>query len=98
LGPILPRHGYEIMKYIEEITEGEFTIGPATSYTLIKKMQEADYIRLLEDDDERRKTYSITEKGKSIISNEVNRRTRMASHGREVLEYANMEVNDHVKK
>ncbi|CAH1194281.1 hypothetical protein PAECIP111892_01536 [Paenibacillus auburnensis] len=49
-----PKHGYAIMKYIEELTDGEVKIGPATLYTLIKKMQKTNYILLNEDEDERR--------------------------------------------
>jgi DNA-binding PadR family transcriptional regulator len=56
----VPGHGYMIMKYVEELTEGEFTVGPATLYTMIKKMQEAGYIALDKSEDERRKTYSVT--------------------------------------
>ncbi|MFE5323099.1 PadR family transcriptional regulator [Paenibacillus sp. NPDC056579] len=86
LSLLSPRHGYGIMKYIEELTDGEVTIGPATLYTLIKKLQEADYILLDESDTERRKTYTATEKGKAITLNEIERRARMAHHGKIALE------------
>ena len=76
-----PRHGYGIMKYIGELTKEEVTIGPATLYTLFKKMQQADYITLNDDEDERRKTYTLTPKGHAIIVNEIERRSRMARHG-----------------
>jgi len=82
---ITPRHGYAIMKYIEVLTEGEVTIGPATLYTLLKRMQEAGYIVLREDDGERRKTYSVTEQGSEIIIREIKRRQRMALHGQKAL-------------
>ncbi|WP_058300572.1 PadR family transcriptional regulator [Gorillibacterium timonense] len=83
---LTPRHGYGIMKYISELTEEEVTMGPATLYTLIKKMQKAGYLVLNEDEDERRKTYSLTEKGRSMIENEIERRARMAEHGRIAIE------------
>jgi DNA-binding PadR family transcriptional regulator len=87
LSLLTPRHGYGIMKYIEEeLTNGEVTIGSATMYTLIKKLQEADYILLDESDTERRKTYTATEKGKAITLNEIERRARMAHHGKIALE------------
>ncbi len=74
------------MKYIEELTEGEVTMGPATLYTLIKKMQEAGFILLVGEEDERRKTYSITEKGRSVVMSEIERRSRMAGHGLKALQ------------
>jgi len=80
------------MKYIEELTEGEVTIGPATLYTLLKKMQDAGYIVLEEDEGERRKTYSVTDKGRKMIISEIERRSRMAVHGKKALS-AVKEVN-----
>lgn len=82
---LAPRHGYGIMKYISELTGDEVTVGPATLYTLLKKMQKAGYLVLNEDEDERRKTYSLTDKGRSMIKHEIERRSRMAEHGRTAL-------------
>lgn len=90
---LTPRHGYGVMKYIEELTESEVTIGPATLYTLLKKMQDAGYIVLEEDESERRKTYSVTDKGRKMIISEIERRLRMALHGKKALS-AVMEVNE----
>lgn len=81
------RHGYSIMKYIDNITSGEFSIGPATLYTLIKKLQDAGLIKLLKNN-ERRKTYKATEHGKTILSNEIQRRSRMVQHGKEAFTLA----------
>ncbi|ETT44026.1 MULTISPECIES: PadR family transcriptional regulator [unclassified Paenibacillus] len=82
LALLLPKHGYAIMKYIEELTEGEITMGPATLYTLIKKLQKSGYILLHEDDDERRKTYQLTQAGTAMVEAEIERRLRMSKHGR----------------
>jgi len=92
---ITPRHGYAIMKYIEVLTEGEVIIGPATLYTLLKKMQDAGYIVLQEDEEERRKTYSVTDQGSKIIIREIERRLRMALHGQKALRVIE-EVNGNV--
>ncbi|WP_310829276.1 PadR family transcriptional regulator [Paenibacillus pedocola] len=86
-----PKHGYAIMKYIEELTDGEVKIGPATLYTLIKKMQKTNYILLNEDEDERRKTYQLTAKGEQIIAAEIERRLRMARHGHAAIQTAKEE-------
>ncbi|MCX7920524.1 MAG: PadR family transcriptional regulator [Clostridia bacterium] len=95
LSMLAPRHGYAIMKYIEELTDGEITIGPATLYTLIRKMQEADYIVLGEGEgeDERRKTYRVTEKGRTAILNEIERRSRMAEHGKKAINMQEVDNN-----
>lgn len=82
---LTPRHGYGIMKHIAELTEGEVTIGPATLYTLLKKMQDVGYIVLEEEESERRKTYCVTDKGNKIILSEIERRLRMALHGKKAI-------------
>ncbi|MCL6604787.1 MAG: PadR family transcriptional regulator [Paenibacillus sp.] len=97
LSLLVPRHGYAIMKYVEELTEGEVVIGPATLYTLIKKMVTADYITAGDVEDDRRKPYCVTEKGKQIIDNEIERRSRMARQGMDAIQQAK-EASDHEKK
>ncbi|MGL5084564.1 MAG: PadR family transcriptional regulator [Clostridium sp.] len=79
-----PRHGYGMMKYIEELTEGEFTIGPATLYTNIKKMQKSEFIVLAFESEDRKKVYKLTDLGNEIILDEINRRIRMAKQGKKV--------------
>ncbi|WNS44557.1 PadR family transcriptional regulator [Paenibacillus sp. MMS20-IR301] len=81
LALLTPKHGYAIMKYIEELTEGEVKMGPATLYTLIKKLQKAGSILLNEDEDDRRKTYQITASGTALVEAEIERRLRMSKHG-----------------
>ena len=66
-----PRHGYAIMNLIEETTKGKITIGPASMYTIIKKLLKQDWIYLYDDSDSRRKTYLLTEKGKQVLVEEI---------------------------
>ncbi|MBU5486680.1 PadR family transcriptional regulator [Clostridium sp. MSJ-8] len=85
LSLLKPRHGYGIMKYVEELTEGEFTIGPATLYTTIKKIQNSGYIELAGESEDRKKIYKLTQKGEEAILSEIKRRIRMAEQGKKVL-------------
>lgn len=82
LALLVPMHGYGISKYIEELTEKEVIIGPATLYTMLKKMQEQDYIELAGEEG-RRKIYKLTERGLKVITMEKERRYKMALHGAE---------------
>jgi len=89
LSVLVPRHGYSIMSYIEQLTDKEVVIGPATAYTLIKKLLGSECIALSgEEDNERRKTYMITDKGRRLVAGEIERRSRMAQHGLEALQFA----------
>lgn len=82
---IEPIHGYGIMQKVQEISKGEMVIGPASLYTILKKLQEGGYIELLEDDEERRKIYTLTDKGRMILKKDINRRITMVEQGRAIL-------------
>jgi len=72
-----PRHGYAIMNLIEETTKGAITIGPASMYTIIKKLLKQEWIYLYDESDSRRKTYLLTEKGKEVLEKDLKVRKRM---------------------
>lgn len=76
------RHGYLIMKTIEEMTNHEFTIGPASMYTTIKKLLAAGMIEQLPDDVDNRKTYIATEKGVELLNKDIHRREVMIQHAK----------------
>jgi len=66
-----PRHGYAIMNLIEETTKGVVTIGPASMYTIIKKLLKNDWIYLYDKEKSRRKTYELTEEGRAVLTKEL---------------------------
>jgi DNA-binding PadR family transcriptional regulator len=82
------RHGYAIMLHVEELTEGETTMGPGTLYTSIKRMLASGMIEESgerpdpEMDDQRRKYYKLTKLGRKVLSAEVQRMERMLRHAR----------------
>lgn len=57
------KHGYLIMKTIEDMTNQQFSIGPASMYTTIKKLLAAELIMLYGESKDKKKTYVATEKG-----------------------------------
>jgi DNA-binding PadR family transcriptional regulator len=79
------RHGYAIMKNVEETTNGQIRLGPGTLYGTIKRLIEA---RLIEEsderpdldlDDERRRYYRLTEWGGRVARAEVQRLSKMVN-------------------
>lgn len=72
-----PRHGYAVMQLIENTTEGTFVIGPASLYTIIKKLMKEDHIALHEKSSGRRKVYVLTETGRSALEWDIARRKVM---------------------
>lgn len=73
------RHGYGIMKQVEEDSQGRVKMGPGTLYGSIKRMIEAGLIRESarqvdpDLDDQRRIYYKLAGKGQAALKNEVER-------------------------
>lgn len=68
-----PRHGYGIMRDVEELTSGDFKLGPGTLYTAIARLERAGLIEECEPDADRRRCYRVTRKGKTAASQEAER-------------------------
>ena len=80
-----PDHGYGLMGRIRELTGGRVVMGPGTLYGLLTKLRKEGYI-LLSEEDNRRKTYLITDEGKRALLDEYRRLKRLVEDG-EVLEH-----------
>jgi DNA-binding PadR family transcriptional regulator len=67
------RHGYDIMKQVENDSQGKVRLGAGTLYGAIKRMLEEKLIIEINTAHARRKYYKLTEKGRSMFSNELQR-------------------------
>ena len=73
------RHGYGIMKQVEEDSHGKVKMGPGTLYGSLGRMMDAGLIRQSdkkidpEMDDERRVYYKITALGRKALAAELQR-------------------------
>ena len=79
-----PCHGYLIMSKIEDMTQGRVSIGPASLYTTLKKLAQAEFIQLLDDADNK-KVYCITQEGLAALEVEIEKRERYAMYGRQAM-------------
>lgn len=74
---IKEKHGYEIMKEVQDTSKGKIKLGPGTLYGTIKRMLEEKLIIEVQknnhEDLERRKYYKLTKHGQSILSSELKR-------------------------
>lgn len=73
-----PRHGYAVMQFIEEQTNGRLDLGAGTLYGAITTMQNKGWIRPFDESDGRRKEYIITEEGKAMVNKEMIRLEQLA--------------------
>lgn len=80
-----PRHGYAIMQHVEEITEGRIRIGPGTIYGTLSKLEKEELIMPKAETD-RKKIYSLSEKGKAVLHLELKRLQELVQNGRRELE------------
>lgn len=67
------RHGYDIMKQVEKDSQGKLMLGPGTLYGAIKRMLEDKLIVEVETSFNRRRYYKLTQKGRSIFLQELQR-------------------------
>lgn len=82
------RHGYHIMREVDERTNGNVKLGPGTLYGSIKRMMADGLIEELEErpdpelDDERRRYYRLTDFGFRVASAEAQRLEQMVRSAR----------------
>ena len=72
------KHGYAIMQEALKLSEGQFRLGPATLYTNIQRMLDADLIKEVAasasaDRDPRRRYYRLGRPGKAALEGELDR-------------------------
>ncbi len=60
-----PRHGYDIIKALEERTGGCYSPSPGTVYPTLQLLEDQGYIRGVESDG--RKVYQITPEGEAFL-------------------------------
>ena len=65
-----PRHGYGIIKHVEELTEGRLVLGSGTIYDTLTKMQRDGIIAVFSDE-KRKKIYEVTDVGKTLMRHEM---------------------------
>lgn len=78
-----PAHGYRLMQRVSEVSSGRISMGPGTLYGLLGKMQKEGYIEL-EEQDERRKTYALTDRGRNALKQEYQRLQTLVEDGKKV--------------
>ncbi len=76
-----PEYGYGMMRRIRELSGGRIILGPGTLYGVLTRMRE-DGLIILQSEENRRKTYAITESGKRALLWEHARLKQMVEDGR----------------
>jgi DNA-binding PadR family transcriptional regulator len=79
------RHGYALMRDVEELSDGALRIGPGTLYGSIKRLLAAGLIAEADErpdpqlDDQRRRYYRLTADGQQVLTAEAQRLARLVA-------------------
>jgi DNA-binding PadR family transcriptional regulator len=79
-----PKHGYLILKDVEERTGGDVRLSTGTLYGLIKRFLDEELIIETRPDDDRRRPYKLTARGREVAEAEAERLERMVRAARGV--------------
>lgn len=79
-----PKHGYSILKDVEDRTEGEVRLSTGTLYGLIKRFLDDELIVEMSSDDERRRPYKLTALGRDVAQAEAERLEKLVRAARGV--------------
>jgi DNA-binding PadR family transcriptional regulator len=85
-----PLHGYAVMQKVETISEGNVVIGPGTLYGAFTTLEKQGLIEKVSEED-RRKTYALTAKGRIVLAEHVRRLAIMVRNGQSALNYLQKE-------
>ena len=69
-------HGYGIVQMVEALTEGELRLAPGTMYGSLSKMEKDGLISFIKEED-KRKSYLITDLGREVLELEMKRIRRL---------------------
>ena len=85
------KHGYAIIKEVARRTEGKVRLRPATLYTVIRRFVDAALIEETQErpdpalDDERRRYYRLTVRGRTVAEAETQRLEETLTQARALL-------------
>lgn len=79
-----PKHGYAILKEVENLSEGRLRLSTGTLYGAIKRLLDRGWIHRVDDPlpngtGRKRKAYQLTELGWKILNAEMVRLQRLVS-------------------
>lgn len=81
-----PMHGYGIMQNVELLSGGRVRLAAGTLYGAINTMLERGWIQSLPGEtDSRRKEYQLTNAGKSVLQEEIQRLDELLTNGKRIL-------------
>jgi DNA-binding PadR family transcriptional regulator len=79
-----PKHGYSILKDVEDRTGGDVRLSTGTLYGLIKRFLDDELIVEMTSADDRRRPYKLTALGRDVAEAEASRLEKLVRAARGV--------------
>ena len=70
-----PRHGYSILKDVEQISEGRVVLSTGTLYGALQRLLEKGWIEQFDEEESSRdrRAYRLTSRGQRVLQQEIER-------------------------
>ena len=78
-----PRHGYSILKDVEEMSEGRVLLSTGTLYGALQRLLHQGWIERFEEEDNARdrRAYRLTPRGRRALQQEIERMRHLTKLG-----------------
>jgi DNA-binding PadR family transcriptional regulator len=83
LALVEPLHGYGVMQKVETISDGTVKLGPGTLYGAFSTL-ESEGLIIKVGEVERRKSYTLTERGKAVLKEHIRRSKILVKNGERI--------------
>jgi len=84
LSLVQPLHGYGVMQKVEVTSQDTVKVGPGTIYGAFSTLEKEGLIVMTNEED-RRKCYQLTEKGRKVLKEYIHRLEIMTSNGLDIV-------------
>lgn len=81
----VPRHGYGIMQFVQELSHGRVQLAAGTLYGALSSLVEKEWIEAVEIASGRKKEYVITASGQAVLEAEFARLEELVMNGRQLI-------------
>lgn len=80
------RHGYGIMQFVRELTDGRVVLGAGTLYGALSTLQDKGWIEPAgAASGGRKKEYRLTSNGRDVLASEIRRLESLVGDGRAIV-------------
>ncbi|MFT3985844.1 MAG: PadR family transcriptional regulator [Lachnospiraceae bacterium] len=84
-----PKHGYAIIKFVEEKTSGRLSLGAGTLYGALNTLLDKGWIHMYCNNEGQKKKYLISDAGKKIAERELLRLKELMQIAAEIVHEVN---------